>query len=391
MDKKGRILFTRGDVDTLNDFSVTLEQAFINMGYETALFDVNDMMHSLATLSEFAKEPVICVITFNNLAYNLELSKGYNTWEQLNIPIVNILMDHPFCYKKALDNAPPNMVVLCPDQNHMRYVKRFFPHIPIAGFLAHAGKPCDIPIKPIRERSIDILYCGGISVDQIENAKPDFSAYAFDAKKVCTEAIEDILENPSKTSEQGIEEALLNNGISLSDEELSSFISDCRYVDMTVVSVYREKIIRVLVESGLDVTIYGNDGWTYFDWIQNKHAKFMGRIDASLVPEKMQDAKIVLNTQTWFKDGTHDRIFNGMLQGAAVVSDASVYLNQIFSDELLLFELEEIDVLPDMVKTLLNDADAIQEMADKGRSIALKQHTWEARANELEADLFPYL
>ena len=27
----------------------------------------------------------------------------------------------------------------------------------------------------------------------------------------------------------------------------------------------------------------------------------------------MNDSKIVLNTMTWFKDGTHDRVFNGML------------------------------------------------------------------------------
>ena len=44
----------------------------------------------------------------------------------------------------------------------------------------------------------------------------------------------------------------------------------------------------------------------------------------------MYDSKIVLNTMTWFKDGTHDRVFNGMLAGAVAVTDSSIYMKENF-------------------------------------------------------------
>ena len=72
-------------------------------------------------------------------------------------------MDHPFIHKKALDEAPSNAVVICPDRNHMKFVQRFYPQIQIVGFLPHGGKTKNIQAKPIVERNIDILYAGGIS------------------------------------------------------------------------------------------------------------------------------------------------------------------------------------------------------------------------------------
>ena len=36
-------------------------------------------------------------------------------------------------------------------------------------------------------------------------------------------------------------------------------------------------------------------------------------MSADKIVDLMYDSKIVLNTMTWFKDGTHDRVFNGML------------------------------------------------------------------------------
>mgnify|MGYP007070113076 CR=1 FL=1 len=71
----------------------------------------------------------------------------------------------------------------------------------------------------------------------------------------------------------------------------------------------------------------------------------------------MQRAKIVLNTQTWFKDGSHDRIYNGMLANAAVISDESVFLRDTFKNhkEIELFALRDIMNLPDITYGLLKD------------------------------------
>lgn len=117
----------------------------------------------------------------------------------------------------------------------------------------------------------------------------------------------------------------------------------------------------------------------------------------------MQDAKIVLSTMTWFKDGTHDRVFNGMLQGAVAVSDTSGYMKEEFcgfqdvkhmgedSRELVLFELEELNKLPKQVQELLDNPKRAQGIADRGYVKARQFHTWHARALELEQDLLSQL
>ena len=134
-----RLIFFIGVYDTLDIFAFELQREFEGMGYETMLFDTADLQKSLVQLAAFVKKPVTAVITFNNLGYNMELTQGNNIWNDLDLFVVNILMDHPFCYKPALDASPRKAAVLCPDRNHMRYIQRFYPQIPVSGYLPHAG------------------------------------------------------------------------------------------------------------------------------------------------------------------------------------------------------------------------------------------------------------
>ena len=355
------------------------------------IFNSQDMEGSMIKLSEFIKKPVKAVVTFNNLGFNMELIKGQNIWEQLQIPCINILMDHPFIHKKALDNAPANAVVICPDRNHMKFVQRFYPQIPIVGFLPHGGKAKDISIKPICERSIDILYAGGISYKFIEQSKPDFKEFTFDAKKIANETYEELINNPDRTTEDAIEERLLHNGIILSDNELLNVIEKLHYIDMKAVSYYREKAVKTLVDAGFKVTLYGT-GLEVCDWIDNENLDYRGRVSADKIVDLMYDSKIVLNTMTWFKDGTHDRVFNGMLAGAVAVTDSSIYMKENFTDnELVMFELEDIDKLPHIINDLVTDKYKMQKIADEGRKKALQFHSWEKRADELYYDLISQL
>lgn len=392
-----RLIFFVGVYDTLDIFAYELKREFEKIGYETMLFDSSDMSGSMTRLARFTQKPVKAVITFNNLGYNMELVPGKNIWDELGILCINILMDHPFCYKTALDASPRYAAVLCPDRNHMRYVQRFYPQIPITGYLPHAGIESEQEPEKIAERSIDVLYAGGLSRKFAENVMPDFAQYAdFDARQIADSAYELLVENPEKTTEAAIEETLLAAGIRLDETKLCQIIADLHYVDLLVTSYYREKTVKTLVESGVCVHLYGY-GWEECDWIKAPNLIYGGRVPASEIVEKMQDAKIVLSTMTWFKDGTHDRVFNGMLAGAVAVTDSSVYMKEEFPQtqddgaKLVMFELPEIAKLPDTVKSLLEDTDKMQEIAEKGRRYAREHHTWRERAWELEHDLLSQL
>lgn len=393
MDKK-RLIFFTGVYDTLDIFTFELEREFRQMGYETMLFDSGDTEGSLSRLAGFLQGAVKAVITFNNLGYNMELVPGKNIWDELGICCVNILMDHPFCYKAALDASPRFAAALCTDRNHMRYVQRFYPQIPVTGFLPHAGIDRGTPAKRIADRRIDVLYAGGLSRKFAQNVYPDFSRYTeFDAREIAEEAYKSLIADPGQTTEEAIEGVLAEKGIRLPEEALCGLIADLHYVDLLATSWYRELVIKTLVEAGISVHLYGY-GWEDCDWISSPNLTYGGRVSAEEIVGKMQDAKIVLSTMTWFKDGTHDRVFNGMLAGAVAVTDSSVYMREEFGREdaaLVMFELTELAGLPERIRALLADPDRMQRIADQGRICAMEKYTWRERARELEEDLLSQL
>lgn len=396
-EKMKRLIFFTGVYDTLDLFVYELKREFERMKYDTMIFDVRQMSNSLRELTEFIKFPIEAVITFNNLGFNMELSPGKNIWEELKIPCINILMDHPFCYHEALKSAPHNAVVFCTDRNHMNYVKRFYPNIPITGYLPHAGKEAEAIYKPINERKIDVLYAGGLSKTFAENIMPDFSKYIeFDAKNLCKVVYQTLIANPGKTTECAFEETLNEMGIHYGERELSQVIADLHFVDLYAVSYFREKTLRVLAESGIQIELFGA-GWGDCSWISCSNVHYRGRIAAEEIIKKMQDAKVVLNTMTWFKDGTHDRVFNGMLQGAVIVSDTSIYMEEEFcgfqnkigedNRELVFFDLQDISSLPEKVKGLLQNSASTQKIADRGFWKAKEKHTWRNRATDIKTEL----
>ena len=247
-----RLIFFIGVYDTLDLFIYELKREFEQLEYETMVFDVRDMKGSLMQLASFITKPVKAAITFNNLGFNMELHAGKNLWEELNIPCVNILVDHPYCYHNALAAAPTNGTVLCIDRNHMKYLQRFYPDIPVTGYLPHGGRELAGEKKPLEKRSVDVLYAGGLSRQFAVNIMPDFSKYQeFDAKKICEKTYEYLIAHPQKTVEEAIEQSLLTEGVTLEDDVLREVIADLHFVELYAVSYYREKVLRILAENGV--------------------------------------------------------------------------------------------------------------------------------------------
>ncbi len=107
----------------------------------------------------------------------------------------------------------------------------------------------------------------------------------------------------------------------------------------------------------------------------------------------MGDSKIVLNTLPWFRDGSHERVFNAMLSGAVAVSETTQYLEEALpSDAWVSFDLspESLEGLAQRILALLADESRLQGIASAGYEAALSAHTWENRAQELHRDLLTY-
>ena len=302
-------------------------------------------------------------------------------------------MDHPFWYRDILLNMPSNSAVLCVDRNHMNFVSRFYPNIAVTGFLSHGGTAVDYTLKRVSERNIDVLYAGSLYKSKAESQKPNFSQWDIPGEEICKKTIAYLMEHRHVTIEKAFEQQLQQAGIELEDDEFIKYMSACGYIERVVSSNIRGKCLEIIAISGISLTLYG-DGWNECDWVSLPNVHYGGMIRPEEVLVQMENAKIVLNTLPWFKDGSHERVFNGMLRGCVVVSESSGYLNEILPQEVWTsFDVEDenLDELADQIKTLLGDSDRMQAIADAGYELCENVHTWEARAKEIHDDILQYL
>ncbi len=370
---------------------------------ECLVLDASKMDEEMLRLKAFLLSPVTAVVSFNNIGLFLEFDreKSGNIWDQFRIPFFNIMMDHPFHYKEALDLAPEQMILLCMDKNHVAYAKRFFPNIRCVEFFAHAG--IELPGKgytgdavlsdgnqevcgkiALAKRPIDVLYAGGLSRYAAEGLVPDLGCIReFDAFLLVRDALEWLIREPELTTEYVIEQCLLDRKVALDDQRLGEVVAELRFVDSFAVSFYREQAVRALAEHGVTVTVFGA-GWERCEW-ESPNVVFGGQIMPRQVLELMCQSKVVFNTMTWFKRGAHDRVFNGMLAGAVVVSDESEYMKAHFNDgrELRMFSLREIGGLADLVKGLLEDLPLAQKIGVHGYQAAKGHHMWKHRLERI--------
>lgn len=445
MQKKGytlkkTIIYFVGVYDTLDLFTEKLKEAFEEMGYASFVYDARipqskdallelldgsvmgastgsrrmagakqTSADSTPLLSQIDAAGSFACVTFNNLGYNLDLPErqddcaggapddmidfwnetprakresGRNLWDYYGIPYINILMDHPFHYEKPLRAAPSTSVVLCTDRNHVKYIRRYFKNIRQTDFLPHAGVELGGRHKPLAGRGIDVLYAGALPIYTVAKMIPDLSSIVeVDGERMAQEVLAELVHHPKKTTEQVIEEYLKSQRNDISEERIHEIIVQMRFIDSYATSFFREQAVRLLVENGVRVTAYGA-GWDQCDWSGNPYLDYRGKVLAPEILPLMNDSKIVLNTMTWFKAGAHDRVFNGMLAGAAVVTDDSTYLRREFGDgkELVMFDLEDLGTLPERVFELFGHMDRAQRMADCGYRAAKEGHTWKSRA-----------
>ena len=381
------IIYFKGVYDTLDLFTDHLIEAFESMGYGTFVYHTaNEEVCKKMLLRLLGESQEFAAVTFNNLGYNLsfeqpEAAEGeegkpeeYNIWDYFHIPYIDILMDHPFHYEKPLCNMPKTAVILCTDRNHVKYVRRFFKNIRQTDFLPHAGVELGHKHKPLQERKMI----------------PDLhSIPEVDGEEMMRSVLGELVQHPEQTTEQAIEAYVKTVRGDISDGRLQEIIVKMRFLDSYATSFFREQAVRILVESGIHVTAYGV-GWDQCEWSDNPYLTYGGKVPAPQILPLMNDSKIVLNTMTWFKAGAHDRIFNGMLAGAAVVTDDSTYLRRTFTDgkELVMFSLKELQTLPERVFDLFGHSSHMQEITDCGYHAAKEEHTWKNRAEYIRECYF---
>lgn len=372
-------VFTQYEIPVLTYISEQYSKALEDLGCTVFRYNMHQFEESFSALLSFHHQGLDAAIVFNNGGFQMRLQSGESLWDSWNIPCYNIIVDHPMHYFQTLDYAPKNGIVACADKYHTDYINRFYPAVNRAIFLPTAGECLKLftDLKPFTDRSIDVLFIGTNKYDR-SIPYDDFSI----------QLTEYLVKNTSKTFETAIEYFLMANHQYLTEIQLKELIQQYRFVDTNTCALFRLEILRILVNNGITVTVYG-DQFEDTDLYHHPNFIYKGRCSTEEGIRLMEDSKIVLNQLAWFKAGASERIFEAMLQGSIALTDESLYLKEHYENtkDIMFYSLSDLNALPDIVHSILSD-NALAESIRKNAYIkTVQRHMWIHRASDLLADL----
>lgn len=252
------------------------------------------------------------------------------------------------------------------------------------GFLPLAGTGLEPhgSYLPRKERKIDLIFTGNYTPP--ESFEKHITRIDEEYTLFYRSIIDALIADPSMTMESAFEHFLKKEMGELTDEELKLCMENMIFLDLYVRFYFRGQVIRSLVDAGFRVHVFGK-GWKQLNCLHPENLIDGAALDSLGCLQQISQAKISLNVMPWFKDGAHDRIFNSMLNGALCLSDDSHFLREELRDgvELQFYSLTKLEKLPELVASLLDHPDKVEEIIEAGYRKAAAGHTWAYRADVL--------
>lgn len=276
----------------------------------------------------------ITAISFNNIGTLSPI------WEEKGAKVYNFIVDHPSLYINDIIRAEyKDYNVICIDKGQIDFLKMVFPHMnERLHFLPHGGRRYTESV----EKTIDVFYAGGfLSEDTIEFApidinwidSEDFYNYVVDYFEV-NEYIE-----PHKVVLDYVSERC-------HEIKANELVTLTRTVVFTVAAFHtqykRRRLVEELIRAGVTVHLCG-DKWVEMAQKYPSNVVFYGQVSPEKCIELIAKSKVVLNISPYYPRGSHERIFNGMLNKSVVVTNRSTYLESRFEDGVDIIYWDEID------------------------------------------------
>lgn len=314
------------------------------------------------------------------------------------VKLWHIILDHPLYHNSVLKQPLKNMRVVCLDETHAEYIRKYYSHIKeviVMPLPADTAKN----LVPYNERSRNVLFTGtytssedivalamrsggdSVEIKNFQTMHKEPAQEFINSMQIFNKMAGYLLENPCETIEKAYtfalgditeEKVLRETAAAFADGLELNF-----WADMFIRAVIREELLMEMLRNGIDVDIFGH-GWEKFvekcGNVEKSEGRFKGKInicgevDYRQLPELYADTKIALNVLPWFKAGQHDRIALAMCNGCVCVTDESTYLEKKFVDgeNIFMYSLEDMTGAAMLVRDLLTHPLEAARAAAKG-------------------------
>ncbi len=378
-----RILYVIGksQYDSTSVFMTQMADRMAACGWQVTILDGRKEKEYTEQRKAVIKAEYDVIFSINGMLLEEDSVLGKILLQKKDVLYCTYLMDHPLIHYERLKNQYPQVFVLSPDRNHVKFMDQYMKNIYAEAFLPHGGCQ-NSKCVPYKQRKYNITFMGSYS-DPGRNMER-IDRYPLQMAEMMKKAVGRMTDDPEMTIEEALLQCLDFQKINVKDHEFAQILSEFREVDRYVRSYFRDKVIRVLVENGIVVDVFG-DGWDKFVTTHTECLKIHPAVGYEESLELVGDSKISLNIMPWFKDGAHDRIFSAMMCGTVCLTDSSKYLLEQLREQenVYFYSLKGLKYLPLKVHQILQNTDKSVEVTENGKKLAMREHTWAVRSAEL--------
>ncbi len=362
-------------------FGDALAAQLKSLGHEVEFFRITD--DNLEDLEKYVGCHFDAMIDFNSDLPRALMDDDSYFLDHVDSPFFDIILDHPLYHHDSIKHKLSNLHVICLDEYHKSYIEKYYPHIksvhvtPMTGELAFAKDSIDW--DNYENRPYDILFSGTYTdPTRIEAAIHKIPEFLAD--NVYT-LIDMLLADNTLPIEIAVEQLSKQELYDYINSDLPLHTQSFYLADSYVRCLNRKTLIKELDKCHHNLHLYGS----LWDELELKHATIHKEVPFNFSFTLFAKAKLSVNIMPNFKAGAHDRIFSSQLNGAAVLTDRTISLDNEYTDNtnILFFNLDEIEGLNQKVDSALDDIKQLKKIARAGNDIAVKNHTWANIANVL--------
>ena len=385
-----RAVFVKGSsqYDATRLFTDEMAAAFARRGYETVVIDVlaePNLGGALAAAA--AGGPTDFVYTIGGLGEARD-GAGRSIGQIFDAPHVLQHVDYPLTHLTKMDVTAPDTVILTIDPSHVETVRSTFGPDRFAhvAFCPHAAVGEPVALDPdvetyLVERPIPILFSGSFYGERPAPWAEEGGGIAA----VFDRALEIALSAEFMPALQAMDLSLRAIGEDPADPRYVRMRQYSTLVHEQVRYLRRQKLLDAMGAAGLPVFCIGSG---YEGWIERHKSFRLGPMfNLADTADMMRRARIVLNINANFGQGSHERPLTAMMAGAAVASDYSTWWAEHFveDEDMLLYRWKDLDAGVARIAALVDDPEASWRMGASAQAKVAAGHRFDDRVDTVIA------
>lgn len=364
-------------------FAHQMESAFEKLGYSVEMCEFTKEDDFDAVLAPHLGKTYKLMLDFNSLLPQLAEEDGTPVLNMIHGPFYDYILDHPLFHYNCLTSKANNFHAILLDEAQEAYVKKYYTGVKDTLMMPLGASKAVTDIK--RNKIPDcVLFMG--SYDSEEKLLEIIKMAPEPIRTLALGVLEKRLENPLLLQEQALAEMLTEYGMELDNGRFALFMNQMYAVDAFVRNYFRRMTIDILVKYHIPVKIVG-EGWEKYKSVDESYLMREKEVEFGLSFEKIAKEHILLNNAPFFNRGAHDRIFAGMANRCAVLTDTNPYLERTLKDRenVMLYSLRDEKGIKDRVEELLTNPALCKNIQENAYQEFMQNHTWEHRARKLLA------